>query len=86
MGELSQQLSEALSIMIMGMGLVFIFLSTLIIGISIVARLFPATQQAVVPTQAAVNTQAAPAGTLDPALVAAITTAVHQYRKQHRQS
>ncbi|NKF49775.1 sodium pump decarboxylase subunit gamma [Shewanella sp. WXL01] len=83
MGELSQQLSEALSIMIMGMGLVFIFLSTLIIGISIVARLFPATQQ---PTQAAANTQAAPAGSLDPALVAAITTAVHQYRKQHRQS
>ncbi|WP_394129595.1 OadG family protein [Shewanella maritima] len=78
MESITEQLTTALSIMLMGMGLVFIFLSLLIVGIKVVAKLFP-----VVTTQSpsTVSVGSKPATTqLEPALVAAITTAVHQYR------
>ena len=42
MTSISEQLVDALGIMIMGMGLVFIFLSVLIVGIGIVAKFCPA--------------------------------------------
>ena len=75
MTSISEQLSDALGIMVMGMSLVFIFLSILIIGIGIIAKLFPAP--AATSTDAA--TQSRSTG-LDPKLVAAITSAIHQYR------
>ncbi|MBR9726537.1 OadG family protein [Shewanella intestini] len=79
MVSLTEQLSNALSIMIMGMGLVFVFLSLLIIGINLVAKLFPVVPVAIPqPLQPTTTTE------IDPVLVAAITSAVHQYRKQVR--
>ncbi|WP_153913369.1 OadG family protein [Shewanella sp. TC10] len=78
MTSISEQLFNALGVMIMGMGLVFVFLSMLIVGIKIVARLCKSENQpavAHVPTPAAAS-----ATTLDPKLVAAITSAIHQYR------
>ncbi|WP_144210310.1 OadG family protein [Shewanella donghaensis] len=76
MTSISEQLLDALGVMIMGMSLVFIFLSMLIIGINIVARLCKSESQPVV----ANVPSSAPASTLDPKLVAAITSAIHQYR------
>ncbi|GGB56059.1 OadG family protein [Shewanella inventionis] len=78
MTSISEQLSDALGIMIMGMGLVFTFLSILIVGIGIVAKLFPAPVADIAAPQAPSRT--AQATSLDPKLVAAITSAIHQYR------
>ncbi|MBB1381459.1 OadG family protein [Shewanella sp. SR41-2] len=78
MTSISEQLSDALGIMVMGMGLVFIFLSILIIGIGIVAKLFPPPVE--VPTLATVSSNATEPTVLDHKLVAAITSAIHQYR------
>ena len=63
--------------MIMGMGLVFIFLSVLIVGIAIVAKFCPAPEVVAKP-----DVPPSPIATnqLDPKLVAAITSAIHQYR------
>ncbi|MFT6978432.1 MAG: oxaloacetate decarboxylase gamma subunit [Shewanella psychromarinicola] len=78
MTSISEQLSDALGIMVMGMGLVFIFLSILIIAIGIIAKLFPAPEATATPVPA---TPCAPGHTgLDPKLIAAITSAIHQYR------
>ncbi|GAA0785514.1 MULTISPECIES: OadG family protein [Pseudomonadati] len=76
MTSISEQLVDALGIMIMGMGLVFIFLSVLIVGIGIVAKFCPA------PVVAKPDALPSPIATnrLDPKLVAAITSAIHQYR------
>jgi oxaloacetate decarboxylase gamma subunit len=78
MTSISEQLSDALGIMVMGMGLVFIFLSILIIGIGIVAKLFPAPIED--PVTGPATTGCAKTVGIDPKLVAAITSAIHQYR------
>ena len=78
MTSISEQLSDALGIMIMGMGLVFIFLSLLIVGIGIVAKLFPAP--VATPTPAPIAPRVSAQSALDPKLVSAITSAIHQYR------
>ncbi|WP_351075379.1 OadG family transporter subunit [Shewanella sp. CAL98-MNA-CIBAN-0140] len=82
MTSISEQLSDALGIMVMGMGLVFIFLSILIIAIGIIAKLFPAPEATATATATPVPaTPCAPGHTgLDPKLIAAITSAIHQYR------
>ena len=76
MGSLTEQLYDALGIMVMGMGLVFIFLSTLIVGIGIVAKLCPTPESPTEPVKP-INSSTT---SLDPKLVAAITSAIHQYR------
>ncbi|MBQ4889949.1 MULTISPECIES: OadG family transporter subunit [Shewanella] len=79
MTSISEQLFNALGVMIMGMSLVFIFLSLLIVGITIVARLTKSENQ-VAAASAPIAQAPASAATLDPKLVAAITSAIHQYR------
>jgi len=78
MTSISEQLSDALGIMVMGMGLVFIFLSILIIAIGIIAKLFPAPVEGLI--SAPTMTRPANLVGIDPKLVAAITSAIHQYR------
>lgn len=76
MASISQQLVDALGIMVMGMSLVFIFLSILIVGIGIVAKYSPVPVE---PTpEPKINTGSTTG--LNPKLVAAITSAIHQYR------
>ena len=65
-------LVQSLQLLGLGMGAVFIILALLIVIISIVSKLVPA--------EVSPPPLAAPQG-VDPAHVAAIATAVHQYRK-----
>ncbi|MCL1091224.1 OadG family protein [Shewanella profunda] len=86
MGDLTQQLLDAVGIMFLGMGLVYLFLSLLILGIHLVAKWCAkdvaldrnAKEQQKI-QQSALAASAAP---LDPKVVAAITLAVRQYRSQ----
>ncbi|NMH65796.1 OadG family protein [Shewanella salipaludis] len=75
MTSLTQQLVDALGIMVLGMGLVFLFLGILILGVELVARCLSRANEASTPSM---SEQPMPA--LDSRLVAAISSAVHQYR------
>lgn len=85
MGTLTEQLVDAVGIMVLGMGLVYLFLSMLILGVHLVAK-WCASE--VVNSTVAVNPLRGASGltanthTLDPKVVAAITLAVRQYRSQ----
>ncbi len=85
MGEdaVSTLLSEAGTLMLVGMVFVFIFLTMLIGGIEVIARFcrrFPGQQPE--PVSAEQVVQSAPkTGADDPRLVAAITAAIHTHRQ-----
>lgn len=74
--DVSQALTTAGNIMLLGMGCVFVFLGMLVIGLNILAKLASRVedQQPV--------TVATPGGSsqVTPDVVAAISAAVHQYR------
>jgi oxaloacetate decarboxylase (Na+ extruding) subunit gamma len=75
---MKELISSGIELMIAGMGIVYAFLVMLVLMINLMSaflqRYFPGTS---------VNTGKAYLG-LDKSTVAAITAAVHQYRKQHR--
>ena len=77
----SQLLQEGLSLMGLGMGFVFVFLTFLVIVTTLmskaIGRYFP---EPVAP----VGGPSAPAPHHDEALMAVISTAVHRYRRRHR--
>ncbi|MDR6963091.1 OadG family protein [Shewanella putrefaciens] len=86
MGELTLQLLDAFGIMLLGMGLVYLFLSLLILGIHLVAKwcakdvaLDSHSKELQKIKQSTLPLSVAP---LDPKVVAAITLAVRQYRSQ----
>ena len=77
---LTTQLGEAGILMAVGMISVFIFLSILIIAMNLLSRFvkkFPGTEKPLLQPKNSVQTTEQPSGEL----VAAITAAVHQYRK-----
>jgi oxaloacetate decarboxylase gamma subunit len=65
-------LMQSLQLLGLGMGAVFIILTLLIVIITIVSKIVPAEVSA---------PPALPAQGIDPAHIAAISAAVHQYRK-----
>ncbi len=78
MNSISEQIIEALGIMLLGMGLVFVFLAVLILGIKLVAYKFapqPIEHKALAETSGTTSPQG-----VDPLMVAVITSAIHQYR------
>ncbi|ABK49390.1 sodium pump decarboxylases, gamma subunit [Shewanella sp. ANA-3] len=81
-GELTQQLLDAVGIMLLGMGLVYLFLSVLILGVHLVAKWCREEPKAADPLKANDARSTGAANTLDPKLVAAISLAVQQYRSQ----
>lgn len=83
-GELIQQLLDAVGIMLLGMGLVYLFLSVLILGVHLVAKWCREEPKAVDPLKANDASSTGAANTLDPKLVTAISLAVQQYRSQAR--
>lgn len=82
---MSELLLEGVEIMLIGMGTVFVFLGLLVIATSTMSRLITQMQGEPEP----VAQRAAPAatnnanGVEDPALLAAISAAVHQFRRKH---
>ncbi|ASJ97471.1 OadG family protein [Shewanella marisflavi] len=79
MDSMAQQIMEALMIMGLGMGLVFIFLTILIGVVKLVAWKF--APEAHVPPVSDASDEGVPHFTgVDPKMVAVISAAIHQYR------
>ncbi|MFB2732058.1 OadG family protein [Shewanella mangrovisoli] len=70
--------------MLLGMGLVYLFLSVLILGVHLVAKWCREEPKAAEPLKGNNASSTGTANTLDPKLVAAISLAVQQYRSQAR--
>ncbi|MDN5528226.1 OadG family protein [Shewanella xiamenensis] len=68
--------------MLLGMGLVYLFLSVLILAVNLVAKWCREEHKAVEPLKVNDASSTGAASTLDPKLVAAISLAVRQYRSQ----
>jgi sodium pump decarboxylases, gamma subunit len=73
-------LISGVELMMVGMGIVFLFLAMLVFAVHILSKLI---ERYIVPSVIVPSSKSVTAdhGTLDSALVAAITAAVHQYRK-----
>ncbi|WP_076416869.1 OadG family protein [Shewanella sp. UCD-KL12] len=78
MDTISEQLIQAAGIMLLGMGLVFVFLTILILCIKLVALKFaPQAKEQEVSRSGQAKVQQE---SIDPKIVAVITSAIHQYR------
>ena len=79
---MNEMISAGLDLMLIGMGIVFSFLAMLVVMVnimtSIVQHFFPT------PPVPDVNLASASAGHTDAGVIAAISTAVHQYRNKHK--
>ena len=77
---MTELMSSGVELMFAGMGIVFLFLTMLVVAInimtSLVQRFFPDA-----PTLVAV---APVSGGIDKSIIAAITAAVHQHRSKHK--
>lgn len=79
----AEQIAQAFGIMVLGMGLVFIFLSLLIVGINLVAKWCAEDAKAQTsPSRNQVKAEVSNPSVIEPKVLAAITTAIHQYRAQ----
>lgn len=76
---MNEMMSSGVEIMMVGMGIVFLFLAMLIVAVNImsalVQRFVPDITEELIPSTA-VDT--------DPNVIAAISVAVHQYRNKHK--
>ncbi|RUO55308.1 OadG family transporter subunit [Pseudidiomarina homiensis] len=79
---MQQQLSEAFTIMLTGMITVFVFLTLLLLAMGLLRR-FAATDETA-PAQAPQQAPQAKTQATDAQRVAAITAAVHAYRRDHQ--
>ncbi|MEI6858826.1 MAG: OadG family protein [Shewanella sp.] len=78
MDSIPEQIMQAVGIMFLGMGLVFVFLTLLILCIRLVAIKFaPLSKKQETKTAIDESTQL---GRVDPKIVAVITSAIYQYR------
>jgi oxaloacetate decarboxylase (Na+ extruding) subunit gamma len=77
---MTELMSSGVELMFAGMGIVFLFLTMLVVAInimsSLVQRFFPEA-----PTQAAITAKVS--NGIDKSIIAAITAAVHQHRSKH---
>jgi oxaloacetate decarboxylase gamma subunit len=78
---MTEEISLGLELMFVGMGIVFLFLTMLVIAINVmsalVQRFFPEAPP-VPPVHPVITSN------LDKSVVAAITAAVHQHRSKHK--
>ena len=79
---MTELMSSGVELMFAGMGIVFLFLTMLVVAInimsSLVQRFFPDAPHLVV--------AATVYSGIDKSIIAAITAAVHQHRSKHKQS
>lgn len=73
---MNEMMSAGLEIMLVGMGTVFLFLAMLIVTVNGMSKVI---QHFLVEK----STEPVAVGGVNPQVVAAISTAVHQYRKKH---
>ena len=78
---MTEMMSSGVELMFAGMGIVFLFLTMLVVAInimsSLVQRFFPDA-----PTLVVTNVSSG----IDKSIIAAITAAVHQHRSKHKKS
>jgi len=79
---MTEMMSSGVELMFAGMGIVFLFLTMLVVAINVmsalVQRFFP---------DAHPHAEAAPVSSgMDKSIIAAISAAVHQHRSKHKQS
>ena len=78
--DVTESLLRAMTLLGLGMTFVFLFLGLLMIAVTLIAKYTPADQPVI--AQEKVQRKAVAAKSeIDPKLIAAITTAVQQYRK-----
>ena len=79
---MSELLLSGVELMIVGMGIVFLFLAMLIVAVnimsSLVERFLPTPLPVASPVPMAAKSEAP-----DPSIIAAISSAVHQYRSKY---
>jgi oxaloacetate decarboxylase gamma subunit len=79
---MTELMSDGVELMLVGMGIVFLFLAMLVIAIHmmswLIQRFFPGTPTSTIPLSPLI------ASGPDKSTVAAITAAVHQYRSRHK--
>jgi oxaloacetate decarboxylase gamma subunit len=78
--DVTESLLRAAALMGLGMTFVFLFLGLLMIVVNLMAKYIPADQP-VIAKKAAPTKGASESSAINPKLIAAITTAVQQYRK-----
>ena len=78
---MTEQMSKGIELMLAGMGIVFLFLTMLVLAInlmsSLIERFFPEAPNLV-------GTVTTTSNGIDKNIVAAITAAVHQHRSKHK--
>lgn len=76
---MTDQLTAGVELMLVGMGIVFLFLAMLIVAVNlmsaIILRFFPS---------APASPTASGSKSGDPSVIAAIAAAIHQYRSKHQ--
>ncbi len=76
---MNEMISSGIELMVTGMGIVFLFLAMLVVAVNMmswtVQRYFPQTPE---------SDDVSNSHTTEANVVAAITAAVHQYRKKHK--
>lgn len=77
----SSMLTQAVELMLYGMGIVFVFLVLLIVAINFMSTLMARFAPEIVEPAPA---KPAPAKVVDEGTIAAITMAIHQYRQRHK--
>ena len=82
---MTELMSSGVELMFAGMGIVFLFLTMLVVAInimsSLVQRFFPDA-----PIQVTTATTVSVSSGIDKSIIAAIAAAVHQHRNKHKQS
>ncbi|MFT4836259.1 MAG: oxaloacetate decarboxylase gamma subunit [Psychromonas sp.] len=78
--DINQLLFTALQLLGLGMGFVFLFLGLLMVIVILMAKYMPAEQPKKTTQQNSAKKHSTES-TINPAIIAAITTAVHQYHK-----
>lgn len=76
---MTEQMNSGIELMFVGMGIVYLFLTMLVVAINIMSTLV----QRFFPDMPATKAVPGITSDIDKKVVAAITAAIHQYRKKH---
>jgi oxaloacetate decarboxylase gamma subunit len=78
---MTEQMSKGIELMLAGMGIVFLFLTMLVLAINMMSALI---QRFFPDAPSLAGTTATRSSGIDENIIAAITAAVHQHRNKHK--